>query len=189
MIANSIAAVLIAVGLPLYLGVGLLSAATIVPLAGLSAFLVGDLVSAACARGLPAKETALLALRGWGTGLALLCLALAVMNLLFWTGTVQLPAAAAAIDALALSFSSSVLVAGLALTLCRKTKSPNRTLKLILVTATLCLVYGCSVARNQGWFYPTLEQVSTLTWVASAFSLVSGAALIAAAARAGRPAR
>ncbi len=167
-------------------------------MASLSIFLVSDLVADAFSgaldgmdrRGLAIRAGACV-LRGWISGVVILTAALAAMNAMFWTGEVQLPATKILIDAVVFSFAACVLVAGLGLAIARKMASPSSAklaLKAILVTATLGVLYGCHKAEDEGYWFPTTERITSLTWVASAFLLANGAALVAFAAN-GLPTR
>jgi len=64
----------------------------------------------------------------------------------------------------------------------RKSPSAHRAklvLKLILVVATIGSLYGCNKAQSEGWFLPTTERITKLTWIAAVFFLANGAALLA----------
>jgi hypothetical protein len=101
---------------------------------------------------------------------------------MFWTGSLLLPPAVIVVDALVLSLAASVLAAGVALMVTRRSPSASRaklTLKLILVVVTLGGLYGCNKAQSEGWFFPTTERITKLTWIAAVFFLANGAALLA----------
>ena len=73
-------------------------------------------------------------------------------------------------------------MAGAALTVTRKSASAHRAklvLKIILVVVTLSVLYGCNKAQSEGWFFPTTERITQLTWIAAVFFLANGAALLA----------
>jgi hypothetical protein len=157
----------------------------VIPLACLSVFLVADLAANSFAS-LDAqnfvRKISVCALIGWASGIAITFAALLAMNVLFWTGSLLLPPAVILIDALVLSLAASVLVAGFALTVTRKSRSAHTAklaLKLILVVVTLGSLYGCNKAQSEGWFLPTTERITKLTWIAAVFFLANGAALLA----------
>jgi hypothetical protein len=197
-LTNAFALVFVAVGLPAFLGLGLLSASVVTPLASLSIFLVSDLAADSFSGPLAGMDRSRLLLRfgasvmrGWISGIVILMAALAAMNAMFWTGELQLPSTKILIDAGVFSFAACVLVAGIALTIARKSasaRSAKLVLKVILVTATLCVIYGCHKAEDERLWFPTTERITRLTWVASAFLLANGAALVAFAAN-GLPTR
>jgi hypothetical protein len=185
LLLNSLAIAFVAFGLPAFLGLGLMSALVVIPLACLSVFLVADLAADSFA-GLDARNfvrrISLSVLRGWASGVAITFVALLAMNVMYWTGSLLLPPAIILIDALMLGFAASVLVAGFALTVTRKSQSAHTAklaLKVILVTVTLGCVYGCNRAQTEGWFFPTTERITKLTWMAAVFFLANGAALLA----------
>ena len=187
LLLNALAIAFVAFGLPAFLGLGLLSALVVIPLACLSIFLVADLAADSVAR-LDARNFArkisVCVLTGWASGIAIPLAALLAMNAMFWTGSLLLPPATILVDALVLSLAASVLVAGLALMVTRKSPSASRAklaLKLILVLVTLGSLYGCKKAQSEGWFLPTTERITKLTWIAAAFLLANGAALLALA--------
>jgi len=182
---NALTIALVAFGLPAFLGLGLLSALVVIPLACLSVFLVADLTADSFA-GLDAqyfgRRIGVCVLTGWTSGIAIPFAALLAMNVIFWTGSLLLPPAIILIDALMLSLAASVLVAGFALMVTRKSQSANRAklmLKLILVVVTIGSLYGCNKAQSEGWFFPTTERITKLTWIAAVFFLANGAALLA----------
>ena len=182
---NALTIALVAFGLPAFLGLGLLSALVVIPLACLSVFLVADLAADSFAS-LDARnfvrKIGVCVLTGWASGIAIPFAALLAMNIIFWTGSLLLPPAIILIDALMLSLAASVLVAGFALTITRKSPSANRAklvLKLILVVVTIGSLYGCNKAQSEGWFLPTTERITKLTWIAAVFFLANGAALLA----------
>ena len=185
LLLNAIAIAFVAFGLPAFLGLGLLSALVVIPLACLSIFLVADLAADSLAS-LDARKfvrkISVCVLIGWAGGMAIPFAALLAMNVMFWTGSLLLPPAVILIDALVLSLAASVLVAGAALTITRKSPSAHRAklvLKLILVVVTLSALYGCNKAQSEGWFLPTTERITRLTWIAAVFFLVNGVALLA----------
>jgi hypothetical protein len=188
----------VAIGLPAFLGTGLLSASVVMPLASLSIFLVSDLVADSFSRPLDGMDrgrftmrAGACVLRGWVSGVVILTASLGALNMMFWTGEVELPSTKILIDAVVFSFAACVLVAGLALALSRKIASARSTklaLKVILVTATLGVLYGCRRAEDEGYWFPTTDRITSLTWVTSAFLLANGAALMAFAAN-GLPSR
>jgi len=182
---NALAIGFVAFGLPAFLGLGLLSALVVIPLACLSIFLVADLAADSFAsldaRNF-ARKISVCVLTGWASGIAIPFAALLAMNAMFWTGSLLLPPAIILVDALALSLAASVLVAGVALMVTRKSPSASRAklaLKLILVAVTLGSLYGCNKAQSEGWFLPTTERITKLTWIAAAFFLANGGALLA----------
>jgi hypothetical protein len=184
---NVVAIAFVAIGLPAFLGLGLLSALVVIPLASLSVFLVADLTAESFPR-LDrrnfARKISACVLTGWAGGIAILCAGLLAMNAMFWTGSLLLPPGIVMTDALELSLAASVLVAGVALMVSRRTSSASTAklaLKLILVMVTLGSLYGCNKAQSEGWFLPTTERISKLTWIAAAFFLANGAALLALA--------
>jgi len=187
LLLNGLAIAFVAFGLPAYLGMGLLSALVVIPLACLSVFLVADLAADTVAgldTGHFARKITVCVLTGWASGIAIPFAALLAMNAMYWTGSVVLPAGIILVDALVLSLAASVLVAGAALTVARKSRSANRAklvLKMILVAATLATLYGCNKAQTEGLFLPTTERITRLTWIAALFFLANGAALLAAA--------
>jgi uncharacterized membrane protein len=104
------------------------------------------------------------------------------MNAIFWAGSLLLPPAILLVDASVLSLAASVVAAGMALMITRRSPSASRarlTLQLILVVVTLGSLYGCNKAQSEGWFFPTTERVTKLTWIASVFFLANGSALLA----------
>lgn len=182
---NALAIAFVAVVLPAFLGLGLLSAVVVIPLACLSIFLVADMVADSYAsldnRNF-VRKIGVCVLTGWASGIVIPFAALLAMNAMFWTGSLVLPPAVILTDALVLSLAASVLVAGVALTVTRKSPSAHRAklaLKLILVVVTLGTLYGCSKAQTEGWFLPTTERITRLTWFAAVFFLANGAALLA----------
>jgi hypothetical protein len=184
LLLNALAIALVAFGLPAFLGLGLLSALVVIPLACLSIFLVADLaadsVASLDARNF-ARKISVCVLTGWASGIAIPFAAMLAMNAMFWTGSLLLPPATILVDALVLSLAASVLVAGVALMVTRKSPSASRAklaLKLILVVVTLGSLYGCNKAQSEGWFLPTTERITKLTWIAAAFLLANGAALL-----------
>jgi hypothetical protein len=185
LLLNAIAIAFVAFGLPAFLGLGLLSALVVIPLACLSIFLVADLAADSLAS-LNARnfipKIGISVLTGWTSGMAIPFAALLAMNVMFWTGSLLLPPVVILIDALVLSFAASVLVAGIALTVTRKSASAHRAklvLKIILVVVTLSALYGCNKAQSEGWFLPTAERITRLTWIAAVFFLANGGALLA----------
>jgi hypothetical protein len=187
LLLNALAIAFVAFGLPAFLGLGLLSALVVIPLACLSIFLVADLaadsVASLDARNF-ARKISVCVLTGWASGIAIPLAALLAMNAMFWTGSLLLPPAIILVDALVLSLAASVLVAGVALMVTRKSPSASRAklaLKLILVVVTVGSLYGCNKAQSEGWFLPTTERITKLTWIAAAFLLANGAALLALA--------
>jgi hypothetical protein len=171
---NTLAIVFVAIGLPAFLGLGLMSNRVVIPLASLSVFLVADLVAdsfAALDRRNFVRKIGSCVLTGWAVGIAILFAALLAMNAMYWTGSPLLPPTIVLIDALVLSFAASVLVAGVALLVRRKL-----VLKLILMAVTLAGLDGCNR------LLPTTSGINSLTWIASAFFLVNGAALLIRAA-------
>jgi hypothetical protein len=190
LLLNALAIAFVAFGLPAYLGLGLLSALVVIPLACLSVFLVADLAADAVA-GLDTqnfvRKITVCVLTGWLSGIAIPFAAVLAMNAMYWTGSLVLPPAIILMDALALSLAASVLVAGAALTVSRKSRSADRAkvvLKLILVAVTLATLYGCNKAQSEGLFLPTTERITRLTWIAAVFFLANGAALLAVASNA-----
>ncbi len=182
---NALTIALVAFGLPAFLGLGLLSALVVIPLACLSVFLVADLTADSFAS-LDARnflsKIGVCVLTGWASGIAIPFAALLAMNIIFWTGSPLLPPAIILLDALMLSLAASVLVAGFALMVTRKSPSAHRAklvLKLILVVVTIGSLYGCNKAQSEGWFLPTTERITKLTWIAAVFFLANGAALLA----------
>jgi hypothetical protein len=189
LLLNAIAIAFVAFGLPAFLGLGLLSALVVIPLACLSIFLVADLAADSLpslnARNFTRKIGASV-LTGWASGIAIPFAAMLAMNVMFWTGSLLLPPAIILIDAVVLSLTASVLVAGVALTVTRKSASAHRAklvLKIVLVVVTLCALYGCNKAQSEGWFFPTTERITRLTWIAAVFFLANGTALLAFEAR------
>jgi hypothetical protein len=184
LLLNAIAIAFVAFGLPAFLGLGLLSPLVVIPLACLSIFLVADLAADSLA-GLDARnfmrKIGVSVLTGWASGMAIPFAALLAMNAMFWTGSLLLPPAIILIDAVVLSFAASVLVAGVALTITRKSASAHRgklVVKMILVLVTLSTLYGCNKAQSEGWFLPTTERITKLTCIAAVFFLANGAALL-----------
>jgi len=182
---NALTIAFVAFGLPAFLGLGLLSALVVIPLACLSVFLVADLAADSFAS-LDARnfvrKIGICVLTGWASGIAIPFAALLAMNVIFRTGSLLLPPAIILIDALMLSLAASVLVAGFALMVTRKSPSAHRAklvLKLILVVVTIGSLYGCNKAQSEGWFLPTTERITKLTWIAAVFFLANGAALLA----------
>jgi hypothetical protein len=191
LLLNAIAIAFVAFGLPAFLGLGLLSALVIIPLACLSIFLVADFAadSSASLDGRNfMRKIGLSVLTGWASGIGIPFAALLAMNVMFWTGSLLLPPAIILIDAAVMSLAASILVAGVAVTVTRKSASAHRAklvLKLILVVVMLSVLYGCNKAQSEGWFLPTTERITKLTCIAAAFFLVNGAALLAFEARHG----
>jgi hypothetical protein len=185
LLLNALAIAFVAVGLPAFLGLGLLSSTIVIPLACLSIFLVADLAADSFAH-LDARnfvrKIGVCVLTGWASGIAIPFVALLAMNAMFWTGSLLLPPAIILIDALVLSLAASVLAAGVALTVTRKSGSVDKAklvLKLMLVVVTLGTLYGCNRAQSEGWFFPSTERITRLTWIAAVFFLANGAALLA----------
>jgi hypothetical protein len=185
LLLNALAIAFVAFGLPAFLGMGLLSALVVIPLACLSVFLVADLAANSFS-GLDAqnivRKISVCVLTGWASGIGITFAALLAMNAMFWTGSLLLPPALILIDALILSLAASVLVAGIALTVTRKSRSAHTAklvLKLILVVVTLGSLYGCNKAQAEGWFLPTTGRITKVTWIAAIFLLANGAALLA----------
>lgn len=179
MLLNTLAIAFVAIGLPAFLGLGLMSNRVVIPLASLSVFLVADLVAdsfAALDRRNFLGKIASCVLTGWAVGIAILFTALLAMNVMFWTGSPLLPPSIVLTDALVLSFAASILVAGIALMVRRNTSSPRKAklvLKLILVTVTLASLDGCNRMS------PTTSGINKLTWIAAPVFLINGAALLA----------
>jgi hypothetical protein len=185
LLLNALAIAFVAFGLPAFLGLGLLSALVVIPLACLSIFLVADLAANSFAsldsRNF-VRKIGVSVLTGWAGGMAIPFAALLAMNAMYWTGSLLLPPALILIDAMALSLAASILVAGVALTVTRKSASAHKAklaLKLILVVVTLSVLYGCNKAQSEGWFFPTTERITKLTWIAAVFLLANGTALLA----------
>lgn len=182
---NALAIGFVAFGLPAYLGLGLLSATIVIPLACLSIFLVADLAAdsfASLDAGNFVRKIGMCVLTGWASGVAIPFVALLAMNAMFWTGSLLLPPAIILIDALVLSLAASILVAGFSLMVTRRSPSANRgklVLKLILVVVILGCLYGCNRAQSKGLFFPTTERITRLTWIGAVFLLANGAALLA----------
>jgi hypothetical protein len=181
---NTLAIAFVAIGLPAFLGSGLLSALVVIPLAALSIFLVGDLVADSFVtldRGNFLRTVGRCVLIGWGGGITILLVSLLAMNAMFWSGSLLFPPLRILMDAAALSLGACLLTAGVALTVRRKAASAHTAkmvLKLILVVATLASLYGCNKAQSEGWFFPTTERITTLSLIAAAFFLVNGVALL-----------
>jgi hypothetical protein len=178
---NTLAIAFVAIGLPAFLGLGLMSNRVVIPLASLSVFLVADLVADAFA-GLDrrnfVRRISACVLSGWAVGIAILFAALLAMNVMFWTGSRMLPPTIVLIDGLVLSFAASVLAAGVAVMVRRKISSAHTAklvLKMILVAVTLGSLYGCNRLSL------TTSGINSVTWIATAFFLVNGAALLALA--------
>lgn len=181
---NALTIAFVAFGLPAFLGLGLLSALVVIPLACLSVFLVADLAANSFA-GLNAQNFArkigVCVFTGWASGIAITFAALLAMNVLFWSGSLLLPPATILIDALMLSLAASVLVAGVALIVTRKSRSAHTAklaLKLILALVTVAGLYGSNQAQSEGWFLPTTARITKVTWIAGVFFLANGAALL-----------
>jgi len=181
---NVLAIALVAIGLPAFLGSGLLSALVVIPLAALSIFLVADLVAdrfVTLDRGNFTRTIGRCVLIGWGGGIAILLVSLLAMNAMSWSGSLLFPPVRILMDAAALSLAACLLTAGVALTVMRKAASANTAkmvLKLILAVATLGSLYGCNKAQAEGWFFPTTERITALSLTAAAFFLVNGVALL-----------
>ena len=178
---NTLAIAFVAIGLPAFLGLGLMSNRVVIPLASLSVFLVADMVADSFA-GLDrrnfVRKIASCVLTGWAVGIAILFAALLAMNVMFWTGSRMLPSTIVLTDALVLSLAASVLAAGVAVMVRRKISSAHTAklvLKMILVAVTLGSLYGCNQLSL------TTSGINSLTWIAAAFFLVNGAALLALA--------
>jgi hypothetical protein len=187
---NVLAIACVSLGLPAFLGLGLLSALIVIPLASLSIFLVSDLAADSCATldaGNFVRKISVCVLTGWTSGLAIPLVALLAMNAMFWTGSLLFPPAIILLDALVLSLAASILTAGVALTVARKTASARNAklaVKIVLVVVTLGTLYGCNKAQTEGWFLPTTERITRLSWIAAVFFLANGAALLALASNA-----
>jgi hypothetical protein len=178
---NTLAIAFVAIGLPAFLGLGLMSNRVVIPLASLSVFLVADLVADSFA-GLDrrnfVRRIGSCVLTGWAVGIAILFAALLAMNVMIWTGSRMLPSTIVLTDALVLSLAASVPAAGVAVMVRRKISSAHTAklvLKMILVAVTLGSLYGCNQLSL------TTSGINSLTWVAAAFFLVNGAALLALA--------
>jgi hypothetical protein len=184
LLQNALAVAFVAIGLPAFLGSGLLSALVVIPLAALSIFLVGDLVAdcfATLDRGNFMRTIGRCVAIGWGSGIAILFVSLLAMNAMFWSGSLLFPPLRILMDAAALSLAACLLTVGVALMVMRKTASANTAkmvLKLVLVVATLGSLYGCNKAQSEGWFFPTTERITALSLIAAAFFLVNGFALL-----------
>lgn len=184
LLQNALAILFVAIGLPAFLGSGLLSALVVIPLATLSIFLVGDVVAdgfVTLDRGNFTRTIGRCVLIAWASGIAILLAGLLAMNAMFWSGNLLFPPIQILMDAAALSLAACFLTAGVALMVRRKTASANTAkivLKLILAVATLGSLYGCSKAQSEGWFFPTTERISALSLIAAAFFLVNGVALL-----------
>jgi hypothetical protein len=178
---NTLAIAFVVIGLPAFLGLGLMSNRVVIPLASLSVFLVADLVAdsfAALDRRNFVRKIGSCVLTGWAVGIAILFAALLAMNVMFWTGSRMLPSTIVLTDALVLSLAASVLAAGVAVMVRRKISSAHTAklvLKMILVAVTLGSLYGCNQLSL------TTSGINSLTWIAAAFFLVNGAALLALA--------
>jgi heme/copper-type cytochrome/quinol oxidase subunit 3 len=185
---NILAVLFVSWGLPWFLGVQFLRAMVLIPLASLSVFLVGDSVvdsfgGTFSGAGFAATVSACVFV-GWSCGLAIVTGGIAALNAMLWTGAPMLPPAVILIDAAVVSLASSVLVAGAALTVCRKFNSANSArlvLKLVMLTVVLGLLYGCNKAQAEGLLIPTTERITRLSLFGSIFFLANGAALIALA--------
>src|SRR5215831_5026840 len=106
LLPNTLAVACVAIGLPAFLGLGLLSSRVVIPLASLSIFLVADLVAdsfTALDRRNFIRKISASVLTGWASGIAILFAALMAMNVMFWTGSPLLPPAIVLVDALVLS--------------------------------------------------------------------------------------
>jgi hypothetical protein len=187
-LVNLLAVAFVCWGLPWFLGVQFLRAMVLIPLASLSVFLVADSVVDSFAAspsdaGFAATIGACV-LVGWSCGLAIVLGGIAALNAMIRTGAALLPPAMVLIDAAVFSLASSVLVAGAALTVCRKLASANSArlaLKLLMLTVVLGLLYGCNKAQAEGLLIPTTERITRLSLFASIFFLANGGALIALA--------
>src|SRR5260370_17064027 len=85
---NAVAIAFVAIGLPAFLGSGLLSALVVIPLAALSIFLVGDLVAdrfVTLDRGNFMRTIGRCALIAWASGIAILLATLLAMTPIFRT--------------------------------------------------------------------------------------------------------
>jgi len=182
MILNGLAIAVVSFLLPWFLGPAFRRALGVIPLACLSVFLVADLVAESFAfppavpdmREFVGRAVAC-AIVGWACGLAMLFAGLVAMNAMHWDGEWLLPPATIMIDAALLSLAASVFVAGVAVCTGRKSRL---TLKLVMLVATLLLMYGCSRSLASGRLYLTNQRITRLTWGASVFLLANGAALV-----------
>ncbi len=185
---NILAVAFVSCGLPWFLGVQFLRAMVLIPLASLSVFLVGDSVEDSFTTARPhagfAVSIGACVLVGWSCGLVIVLGGIVALNAMNWTGEPMVPPAIVLIDAAVFSLASSILVAGSALTVCRRVASPNSArlvLKLLMLTVVLGLLYGCNKAQAEGLLIPTTERITRLSLFASIFFLANGAALIALA--------
>jgi hypothetical protein len=185
---NILAVAFVSCGLPWFLGVQFLRAMVLIPLASLSVFLVGDSVVDSFTAAHPhagfAVSIGACVLVGWSCGLVIVLGGIVALNAMNWTGEPMVPPAIVLIDAAVFSLASSILVAGSALTVCRKLASANSArlaLKLLMLTVVLGLLYGCNKAQAEGLLIPTTERITKLSLFASIFFLANGAALIALA--------
>jgi hypothetical protein len=184
---NILAVAFVSWGLPWFLGVEFLRAMVLIPLASLSVFLVADSVvdsfAAAPSNAGFAAAIGACVLVGWSCGLVIMFGGLVALNAMLRTGAPLMPPAIILIDAVVFSFAASILVAGVALILCRKlssVRSARLALKLLMLVVVLGLLYGCRTAEAAGLLIPTDERITRLTWFASILFLANGAALIAA---------
>jgi hypothetical protein len=187
-LVNMLAVVFVSWGLPWLLGVQFLRAMILIPLASLSVFLVADSVVDSFAATAPsagfAATIGACVFVGWSSGLIIVLGGIGALNAMNWTGAPLLPPAIVLADATVFSLASSILVAGAALTVCRKLASANSArlaLKGAMLTVVLGLLYGCNKAQAEGLLIPTTQRITRLSLFASIFFLANGAALIALA--------
>ena len=187
LVLNALAAIVVSVCLPWFMGLAFLRPMIVIPLACLSVFLVADLAAESFAQphAVPSRREFIgraiaCALMGWAFGMAMLLAGLAATNLMNWEGEWLLPPAMIVIDAGMLSLAASVFVAGVAVCVGRR----RILLKLIMLVATAVLMYGCSRSLIAGRVFLTQQRITGLTWMASAFLLANGAALVAYGANA-----
>ena len=184
-IFNIAAMAVLMCGLPWFIGLQFQRAAVLIPMASLSVFLVADAVLYSFSDGVTREDfltkIGACVLVGWLCGMAVICGGLVAMNVMFWIGEPQAPPAIVLLDAAVFSLSASVLVAGAALTFCRKVSSPTMarlSMKLLMIAVVLGLLYGCNKAQAEGLLLPTNSRITQLSWIASLFFLANGAALI-----------
>jgi len=196
MILNALAIAVVSLGLPWLMGLAFVRSLVVIPLACLSVFLVADLVSESfdSLHAVPdAREVigrvAACVLIGWLCGLAMLFGGLVAMNAMYWKGEWLLPSMIILIDAALLSLAACVFVAGIAVCVGRNPASAPAArlmLKLLMLFSTILLMYGCSRSLVSGRLFLTNRKITSIVWMASAFLMANGAALVAYGANAQR---
>jgi len=196
MILNALAVGVVSFGLPWLMGLAFVRSLVVIPLACLSVFLVADLVSESfdSSQAVPDPRevigrAAACVLIGWLCGLTILFAGLVAMNAMHWEGEWLFPSIIILIDAALLSLAACVFVAGIAVCVGpnpASARAARLTLKLMMLFSTILLMYGCSRSLASGRVFLTNRKITSIAWMASAFLMANGAALVAYGATAQR---